>query len=338
MERRIPLRRHGQNSSMGRYLRVRRIGIRLSIDERDGICLSIIFLGDFLNDIEFFRNFAVVKLTNGVLRSPVARLLWEQEVAGSNPVTPTMSRFIIRLTVLLTMAIMATAAPVYSQVPFERGMSKPVVFVPKGEWITGVSVSYTAEKLDNYSFFILEGLNGRGYTFKVAPTLLFAFQDNLAAGGRFSYSRSLVKVDKASLVLSSDMGYDIDHLFSLSHSYGGTALFRNYISLGQSRRFAIFNEVQFQMAGGQSKLATGSGQTLSGTYQTNFNLHVGVTPGVMMMLNNYSAMEVNIGVLGFNYYNTKAVTDQIYMANIHRHSANFKINLFSITFGCMFYL
>ncbi len=276
----------------------------------------------------------------GVLRSPVARLLWEQEVAGSNPVTPTMpySRFMRRILATLLMAVVIGLAPAKSQVPFERGMSKPVVFVPKGEWITGVSVSYSAEKLNNYSFFILEGLKGRGYTFKVSPTLLFAFQDNLAAGGRFSYSRTLARVDAASLVLASDMGYDIDHLFSLSHSYAGTALFRNYISLGQSRRFALFNEIQLQMSGGQSKLATGTGQTLSGTYQTNFGLNIGVTPGMMMMLNNYSAMEVNIGVLGFNYNNTKAVTDQIYMANIHRHSANFKINLFSITFGCMFYL
>ena len=31
---------------------------------------------------------------NGVWRSLVARLLWEQEVAGSNPVAPTMIDFI----------------------------------------------------------------------------------------------------------------------------------------------------------------------------------------------------------------------------------------------------
>lgn len=249
-----------------------------------------------------------------------------------------ISRFISRILCASVLFMLMSAVPASGQVPFERGMSKPTVFVPKGEWITGVSVSYTAEKLDNYSFLIIEGLKGRGYTFKVSPTLLYAFKDNLAAGGRASYSRSLAKVDKASIVLASDMGYDIDHLYSLSHTYGGTALFRNYISLGGSNRFALFNEIQLEFKGGQSKLATGTGRTLSGTYQTNFGLSVGVTPGVMMMLSNYSAMEVNIGVLGFNYQNTRAVTDQIYMANIHRHSANFKINLFSITFGCMFYL
>ena len=275
-----------------------------------------------------------------MLRSPVARLLWEQEVAGSNPVTPTImdSRFARRIIATILMWSGAAFVPVSAQVPFERGMSEPTVFVPKGEWITGISVSYTAEKLNNYSFFILEDLSGHGYTFKLSPTLLYAFKNNMAAGGRFSYSRTLAQVDAASLVLASDMGYDIDHLFSLSHSYGGTALFRNYIPLGGSRRFAIFNEVQLQLSGGQSKLATGTGRALSGTYQTHFDLNVGVTPGVMMMLNNYSAMEVNIGVLGFNYNNTRAITDRIYSANIHRHSANFKINLFSITFGCMFYL
>lgn len=242
---------------------------------------------------------------------------------------------------VLTAALVGALAwvvPAAAQVPFERGMSKPTVFVPKGEWITGISVSYQAEKMHDYSFLILEGLNGHGYTFKVAPTLLYAFADNLAAGGRGTYSRSLVKVNTASLVLGSDMQYDIDHLYSLSHTYSGSGVFRNYISLGGSNRFGLINEIQLQLSGGQSKLATGAGRTLSGTYQKQFGVSVGVTPGLIMMLSNYSAMEVNIGVLGFNYNYTQAITDQIYFADIHRHSANFKINLFSVTFGCMFYL
>lgn len=225
-----------------------------------------------------------------------------------------------------------------AQVPFDRGLKEKRTFVQKGEWITGVSVSYTAEKLDNYDFFILEDLKGRGYTFKLSPMVMFAFANDLAAGGRFSYSRSLMKVEEGSLVLASDMGFDADHLYSLSHSYGGTALFRNYIPLGASNRFGIFTEIQLAVSGGQSKLASGSGEALSGTYQRNLNLSLGVTPGIMMFLNNYSAIEVNIGVLGFNYHDTKATTDQIYVAHMKRQSANFKINLFSITFGTVFYI
>lgn len=231
-----------------------------------------------------------------------------------------------------------TALPAAAQVPFERGMSKPVVFVPKGEWIAGVSVSYSAENLKNYSFLIVESLNGKGYSFKVSPTVMFAFKDNLAAGGRFTYSRTFTRLNEASLVVSSDMGYDVDHLYSLSHSYGGVGLFRAYIPLGGSRRFAIFNEVQLEVGGGQSKLATGTGQSLSGTYQRNLKLNLGLTPGVCMMLSNYSAVEVNIGVLGFSYNHTRAITDQVYVATARTGSASFKINLFSISFGAMFYL
>lgn len=236
------------------------------------------------------------------------------------------------------MLVAPAAAPALAQVPFDRGVKEKTVFVPKGEWIAGVSVSYTAERLDNYKFFIVEDLSGRGYTFKVSPMCMYAFGADLAAGGRFSYSRSLVKLDRASIKLSSDMGYDLDHLYSLSHSYGGTALFRNYIALGNSTRFGIFNEIQLQLSGGQSKLATGAGESLSGTYSRTFSCNVGVTPGLIMFLNNYSALEVNIGVLGFNYTEQKMTTDQIYVANLKRRSANFKINLFSITFGTVFYI
>lgn len=249
-----------------------------------------------------------------------------------------MLRKFIRQGLSALVFIASCAAPAFAQVPFDRGMKEKTVFVPKGEWIAGVSVSYTAEKLDNYKFLIIEDLQGRGYSFKVSPMCMYAFANDLAAGGRFSYSRSLIKLDGASIKLASDMNYDLDHLYSLSHSYGGTLLFRNYIALGNSTRFGIFNEIQLQLSGGQSKLATGVGETLSGTYSRVFNCNVGVTPGMIMFLNNYSAIEVNIGVLGFNFQDRKMVTDQIYIANMKRRSANFKINLFSITFGTVFYI
>ena len=240
---------------------------------------------------------------------------------------------------LLIAALLCLAAPAAKgQVAFDRGMKEKITFVPKGEWIAGVSVSYSAQNYNDYQFLILESLKGNGYTFKVSPMCLYAFAPDLAAGGRFSYSRSLVKLNSASITLASDMGYDVDHLYSLSHSYGGNVLFRNYIPLGTSTRFGIFNEVRFEISGGQSKLATGTGQSLSGTYSRQLNIGVGVTPGVIMFLNNYAAMEVNIGVLGFNYHDTKMTTDQIHIANMKRKSANFKINLFSITFGTVFYI
>lgn len=220
---------------------------------------------------------------------------------------------------------------------FKRDIES-VVFIPKGQWITGVNVNYSASSQDKYQFLIFEGISGDTYSFKISPMLMFAVGNDLALGGRFSYARSLAKVKSGEIVMDSETSYDIDHLYRLSHNYYFTAMMRNYFSIGKSKRFGFFNEVQLQMGGGQSKLTTGVGETLSGTYERNLSVDVGLAPGICVFLNNYSALEVNIGVLGFSYIDTKAIKDQIYVSHRNSKSANFRINLFSISFGVAFYL
>ncbi|GFI13595.1 hypothetical protein IMSAGC008_01128 [Muribaculaceae bacterium] len=244
-------------------------------------------------------------------------------------------RLFIWLAISLT--ALGVAVPASAQQEFKRKLEQ-VSFVPKGAWISGVSVSYSQSDQSKYQFLIIENINGDTYTFKVSPMLMFCFKDNLAAGGRFSYSRQRTRLSSADIVLDSETSYNIDNLYSISHSYHGTALFRSYLSLGRSTRFGLFNEVQLQLGGGQSKLVNGVGENLSGTYQRTFDFNVGLAPGLSVFLNNYSAIEVNVGVLGFNYTHVHAVTDRIYEADLRTQRANFKINLFSITFGVTFYI
>lgn len=213
-----------------------------------------------------------------------------------------------------------------------------VVFVPKGQWITGLNVSYSQSTQNKYQFLILESVSGDTYSFKVSPMVCYIFMNDMGAGARFGYARSLTKLENADIVLDSETDYNVDHLYRLGHNFYGTALVRNYFSLGKSRRFGIFNEFQLQLGGGQSKIMTGLGSTLSGSYETNFSLNVGLSPGLAVFLNNYSALEVNVGVLGFSYTHTKTMTDRIYEAHRRSKSANFRINLFSISFGVAFYL
>lgn len=213
-----------------------------------------------------------------------------------------------------------------------------VDFVPKGQWIIGLSVSYSQSNQDKYQFLILEGISGNTYSFKISPMVLFTVKADLALGGRFSYNRSLTKVANADIVLDSETSYSFDHLYRLSHNYYGAVLMRNYFSIGKSKRFGFFNEVGLQMGGGQTKLTTGTGEDLTGTYERNLSLNVGLTPGLCIFLSNYSALEVNVGLLGFNYTDTRAVKDQVYVSHRNSKSANFRINLFSITFGATFYL
>lgn len=213
-----------------------------------------------------------------------------------------------------------------------------VVFVPKGQWVAGFSISYSQSDQNKYQFLIFENITGDTYQFKVSPMVCYIFRNDMGAGGRFAYSRSLTKLAKGDIILDSETNYSVEQLYRLSHNYYGTAIMRNYFSIGKSRRFGFFNELQLQLGGGQSKLTQGAGTSLTGTYERNFSVDVGLVPGLALFLNDYSAIEVNVGVLGFSYTSTKAVKDQIYVSTRNSKSANFRINLFSIMFGVAFYL
>lgn len=213
-----------------------------------------------------------------------------------------------------------------------------VKFVPKGQWVAGVAVSYSQSTQNDYQFFIIQNLSGDTYSFKVSPMFCYIFRDDMGAGGKFSYTRSLTKLEKADIVLDSETSYGVDYLYSLSHNYFVTGIFRNYFSLGNSKRFGMFSEIQLKLGGGQSKITKGTGEALTGTYERNFQFGLGVAPGLAVFLSNYSALEVNVGVLGFSLTDTKSVSDQIYVARRKSRNANFRINLFSITFGVAFYI
>ena len=209
-------------------------------------------------------------------------------------------------------------------------------FVPKGQWIVGNSISYSEHNESNYNFLIIEGINSDGYTFKVSPMLCYAFKDNLAAGGRFSYGRTLTKLSGVSINVDEDNQFNLDDMYQLKHSYAAMAMMRSYISLGNSKRFGLYCDIQMQMGGSQSKVVNGSGEDVTGTFATSIN--IGVAPGMVAFINNYTAVEVSVGVLGFDFSKIRQTTNQVYVGERSLNSANFRINLFSIGLGIAFYL
>ena len=214
----------------------------------------------------------------------------------------------------------------------------PKVFVPKGQWIAGSSVSYSEHTENNYDFLVFEKINSDGYSFKVSPMFAYALKDNMALGGRFKYGRTMVRMDETQLNLDDDNQFDINNVYQLKHSYSVMAIFRNYIHLGDSKRFAIFSETQLEVGGSQSKVANGKGEALTGTYSKSTDLGFGVSPGMVAFINNYTAVEVSIGVLGVNLSKKHQITNQVETGEQSSTSANFKINIFSIGLGIAFYL
>ena len=216
----------------------------------------------------------------------------------------------------------------------QRGLTdKHNLFVPRGQWIFGGTASYSTHSNDTYRFLVVEGIESKGYTFKVSPMIAYAFRDNMALGGRFIYSRSLLKLDKADLNLGgedSDLNFELNDCYSLQQSYSVAMIWRQYIPLGRNKRFALFNEMQLSGGGTQARFAKDS--PVKGTYQTGYTFSLGISPGIIAFATNNMAVEV------ISYSHTKQVHNQVTVGKRDASMMNFKVNIFSIGLGMAFYL
>ena len=57
----------------------------------------------------------------------------------------------------------------------DRGVQERV-FIPKGQWMAGGSVSYSEHEEDNLNFLVLKDVEGKGYNFKVSPYFGYFFE------------------------------------------------------------------------------------------------------------------------------------------------------------------
>lgn len=221
-----------------------------------------------------------------------------------------------------------------------RGLTdRHTLFVPKGQWVFGGTASYSTHTNDNYRFLIVEDINSTGYTVRVSPMVAYALRDNMALGARFTYSRSLLKLDKAHLEFGSEDNtteLSAKDFYTLKHNYTAAFIWRQYIPLGRSKRFALFNETSLSFSGIQSKFANDS--PVKGTYQTGYEVGIGISPGIVAFATNNMAVEVNVGVMGINYSHIKQVHNQVRDGDIKSSMMNFKVNIFSIGLGMAFYL
>jgi len=112
-----------------------------------------------------------------------------------------------RLSILLLLLSLAGAERCAAQGPALSGSpSRPQkemrgltslsnVFVPKGQWVTGLNASFSTHDNSNYTLVVIEGIESEGHTIKISPLLGYAVADNMVVGGKFGYSRTFLRLD-----------------------------------------------------------------------------------------------------------------------------------------------
>lgn len=100
----------------------------------------------------------------------------------------------------------------------DRGIMQSV-FIPKGQWMAGGTVSYSEHEEDNLNFLVIKNVEGLGYTFNVSPYVGYFFKDNVAAGLRFGYNRTYLDMANFELNLGEDFNISLKDLYYLEHEY-----------------------------------------------------------------------------------------------------------------------
>lgn len=222
----------------------------------------------------------------------------------------------------------------------ERGISSMTsLFVPKGQWVFGGTISYSTHTNRDYDVLVIDDITSEGYTFRVSPMIGYALGNNSTIGLRFIYGRTLLKLDGANISFGegdSSTDLSVDYYYALRHSYSFAAVYRRYIPFGESKRFGIFTDIQLLFGGSQGKFAADS--PIKGTFQRGFDFELGVSPGLIAFATNNMAVEVNVGMMGIGYSRVRQVHNQVTTGTRHQSAMNFKVNLLSIGLGVSFYL
>ena len=224
----------------------------------------------------------------------------------------------------------------YRPVRIDRAITK-MTFIPKGTWMTGGTVSYSEHDEKNLNFLVLKDVQALGYTFNISPYVGYFFKDNVAAGVRFAYNRTYLDMDNFELNLGEDFNINLKNLYWLEHKYEVSGFLRTYMPIGRSKIFGLFNELRLTYGYGEGKNSTGSGTEYDGTYERSHSFLIGMAPGLTAFITDWSAVEVSVGVMGYNFKWVNQTTNQIETGKKRTSSGDFKINLFSINIGMTFY-
>ena len=223
---------------------------------------------------------------------------------------------------------------------FDRGMGfrQASVFMPKGQLMFGGSLSYRDFNFFDYKFLIIDDMNINAYTLSATPYIYYSFAKNMAVGVKFSYNRTLARIDETNLSLTPDLSFGISNLYMLQHTYYGSLSYRYYIPLGKSKVFGLFSDISLNFGAGQGKTVNGTGDNVTGTYQNILDVGIDVIPGIAVFVTNEMSVEASVGILGLEWKRISQTTNQVYDGRYETSKANFKLNLLSINIGVNFVL
>lgn len=215
----------------------------------------------------------------------------------------------------------------------DRGLSN-YLYVPKGMWSVGLTVSYGEFGTKDLDIFgLLSDVNIGAHAFSIKPYVSYFIRNNISVGLKFGYYNAKGDVDSFKVDIDDDINFNLHDISYRAESYTAALTFTQYIGLGRKSRFGVFNEIELSFTSGNSDFKRPYNNEPRITRTTNMEAQLNFSPGLQVYMMKGVAFHVSFGVFGFYLKNEKQRENDVNIGNRFTSGANFRFNIFNINFG-----
>lgn len=206
-----------------------------------------------------------------------------------------------------------------------------VVDFEKGAWHVGVTMNIKNENEENVDNIILnvDVDDDDRFEFNVSGGYFVA--DYMSAGLKYGYLKK-----ERDLQYNSDG--EVAHYQSAKSKHVAVAFLRNYFPISANNRFSFFNETDLEFGFGNTLTRHQKSEAeITKTYADEFNVKLGLKPGVAVVLTKGFAFETAIELLGLNYTRNKITKNGVQEGYENNLNFDFDISLLALDFGLAYY-
>lgn len=202
----------------------------------------------------------------------------------------------------------------------------------KGTFYVGMSMSLEDRSMENTENLFQKVLEGDRTNFNM-----------LLKGGYYinDYNMVGLNVNFFENKFQGILFRDPDNVESntITRGFSFTPNYRTSIPLTKNERLSFFTTAGFTFGKSHSlKRETINTDEIEKTFAENYNLRVGLSPGVTFFAMQNFALEVQVDVVGYELHIENKTKNEVEKSRDVRHNVDFKLNLLSLKFGVAYYL
>lgn len=216
---------------------------------------------------------------------------------------------------------------------YDRGLLN-YLFIPKGVWTIGLTASYGEFSTKDLEVLdLLSDIDFSGHLFSIRPYFSYFVGNNRSVGMRLGYTSGKATIGSFKVDIDEDMNFNLHDISYRSENYTAAITYNQYFGMARRGRFGIFNEVELAFSSGNSDFIRPFAGELKTTHTNSMEVALNFSPGLCVYIMDPVAFNISFGVFGVTLRNYKQTVDGVDMGNRFTSAANFRFNIFNISFG-----